>query len=313
MNCPYNVKVCGKCKRILIACEINFTKAKKGKYGFSHRCKECDKQYYKENKKKILDYHKQYYEENKEEILDYHKQYYEENKEEINKKNKQYHEEHKEEIAEYKKQYYEENKEYYVEYHKQYYEEHKEEIAEYGKQYREENKDEIAKRNKKYREENKEKIKQYKEEHRDEIAKQRKQYREENKEKIAEYMKQYREENPHISFNNHIKRRQLEESQGNGISKEQWLEMMNYFNWCCAYSGEKLNSKEVRTIDHIVALDNGGLNEVWNCVPMYRSYNCSKGIKDMELWYREQDFFSEDRLNKIYAWIEYAYNIYNFF
>ena len=92
-----------------------------------------------------------------------------------------------------------------------------------------------------------------------------------------------------------------------GITKEQWLEMMLFFNFECAYSGEKISRKEVRTVDHIVALDNGGLNEIWNCVPMYANYNYSKHTKDMEQWYRQQDFFSEDRLVKIYQWIEYAY------
>ena len=50
MNCPYDVKICSKCKKILIACEINFVKAKKGKYGLASKCKECDKIYREEHK-----------------------------------------------------------------------------------------------------------------------------------------------------------------------------------------------------------------------------------------------------------------------
>jgi 5-methylcytosine-specific restriction endonuclease McrA len=236
VKCPFCIKVCTKCGRLLVAYSGNFRKAKKGKWGLYASCKRCEKQYY---------------------------------------------EEHKEQIAEKSKQYYEENKEYYAEKSKQYYEENKEYYAEYMKQYYEENKEQIAERNK--------------------------QYREENKEQIAEHMKQYREENPHIQFNAHNRRRSKEENQGNGVSKEQWLEMMIFFDFKCAYSGEKLSSKKVRTVDHIVALDNGGLNEVWNCVPMYRNYNTSKHTKDMEQWYRQQKYFSEERLEKIYQWIEYAY------
>ena len=31
----------------------------------------------------------------------------------------------------------------------------------------------------------------------------------------------------------------------------------------------------------------------------------------MEQWYKEQDFFSEERLSKIYKWCEYAKNKWN--
>ena len=240
MKCPYLIKVCSKCKRILVACKNNFYKNKKGKYGFNSACKICDKLYDKEHKKEKSEYHKQYREEHKDELKEKHKQYYEENKEIIAKKKKQYREEHKEEIAKYKSQYYKDNKEI-----------------------------------------------------------------------ITKKKKQYREENPHIDFNSHNKRRQLEENQGRGITKEQWYEMMCWFDWCCAYSGEYLGNKEnknVRSIDHIVALDNNGLNEPWNCVPMYKSYNISKHANNMKEWYIKQEFYSEERLIKIYAWCEYAFN-----
>ena len=135
-----------------------------------------------------------------------------------------------------------------------------------------------------------------------------KQYYNDNKEEVLEYHKKYYDDNPHIRFNNHIRRRQLEEQQGNGITKEQWLEMMQFFDWKCAYSGEYIgNNSEYRTIDHIISLSNGGLNEPWNCVPMLRNLNSSKYTSNMEDWYIEQDFFDIDRLLKIYEWIEYSY------
>lgn len=80
--------------------------------------------------------------------------------------------------------------------------------------------------------------------------------------------------------------------------------MMKFFNWRCAYSGEMLGDN--RTIDHIVPLSKGGEHEIWNCVPMNKGYNSSKHTSDMLEWYRNQSFYSEERLNKIYEWIEYA-------
>ena len=128
-----------------------------------------------------------------------------------------------------------------------------------------------------------------------------------NKEKCKKSIKEWRENNPDKVFNYANKRRSIEENQGDGISKDQWLEMMKFFDWRCAYSGIMLN-KDNRSIDHVVALNNGGLNEIWNCVPMYMPYNTSKHTRDMLEWYTQQEYFSEERLNKIYEWIEYAKN-----
>ena len=129
-----------------------------------------------------------------------------------------------------------------------------------------------------------------------------------------EHYKQYRNENPDKIFNNQNKRRGREENQGNGISSEQWYEMMIFFDFRCAYSGEYLGNeknKSIRSIDHIIPLNKGGEHEVWNCVPMYINYNKSKQTKDMLEWYMEQPFFSEERLQKIYEWQDYAKNKWN--
>ena len=233
MKCPYNIKVCTKCNRILVAYHGNFCKKKGGKLGIASQCKKCEKIYREEKKEEIREYNKQYYQEHKKESSEY----YQKHKDEKREYNKQYKEEHKEEISEYNKQYREENKEYYI-----------------------------------------------------------------------EYMKEYREENPHMQFNSNNKRRQLEENQGDGITKEQWYEMMCFFDWKCAYSGEYLGgNSEDRTIDHIVPLSKGGEHEVWNCVPMMKLYNKNKYISNIEEWYIQQPYFSEERLIKIYVWCEYAY------
>ena len=84
--------------------------------------------------------------------------------------------------------------------------------------------------------------------------------------------------------------------------------MMEFFQWTCAYSGEYLGGdNKRRTLDHIVALDNGGEHEIWNCVPMSKSYNSKKHTSDMLEWYLQQEYFDIDRLTKIYEWRIYAY------
>lgn len=197
------------------------------------------------------------------------------NKDRKTKNNKQYYQNNKEKIAEHYKQYYQNNKDRKAEYAKRYHEDNKEKIAEHYKQYYETNKDKILERQKQYQ----------------------KQYYQSPQGQVA-------------NFNKNHRRRIKEEQQGAGITKDQWLEMMNFFNWRCAYSGEAL-TKDNRSVDHVASLNSGGDNMIWNCVPMTRSLNSSKCDKDMLEWYKQQGFYSEERLAKIRAWQEYAYNKYN--
>ena len=179
----------------------------------------------------------------------------------------------------------------------------------YNKQWREANKDKRREYNKQWYQDNRNKKLEY-----------QKQWHQDNRDKKLEYDKRHYEANPEyykqyyqspkgqvVRFNSHHKRRIKEEQQGTGITKDQWLELMNFFDWKCAYSGETL-SKNTRSIDHIVPLNSNGDNMIWNCVPMLRSLNSSKNTKDMEEWYKEQDFYNSSRLQKIYEWQEYAYN-----
>ena len=71
---------------------------------------------------------KEYYEDNKEKILEKAKEYYEDNKEHENKRSKKYREDNKEKIAEYLKKYREADKEQTVERDKKYYENNKKKV-----------------------------------------------------------------------------------------------------------------------------------------------------------------------------------------
>lgn len=306
MNIPYVFKKCSKCGRLLVASSVNFRKAKGCKYGLRADCKECEKKY-----------GKKYYEQNKETLAEQRKEHYEANKEAVLERCKKYRETHKEAIAEYHKKYREQNKEarakYNKEYGKKYREQNKEAKKEYDKEYRKQNKEAITEYAKKYREENKETLveynKKYRETHKEALAEQQKKYYESNKEAIAERQKKYRQspQGQVVEFNCKNRRRAKKQNQGSGITKEQWLEMMSFFNWECAYSGKYLGGKtKDRSIDHVIPLNSGGENEIWNCVPMDRSLNSSKNDKEMLEWYIKQPFYSHERLLKIYEWQEYA-------
>jgi len=92
-----------------------YYKDKSRKDGLAGRCKLCKKQYYQENKERILEQKKQYNQENKERLAEYQKQYRQENKERIAERDKQRYQKNKERRLEQMGQYYQENKERIIE------------------------------------------------------------------------------------------------------------------------------------------------------------------------------------------------------
>lgn len=76
---------------------------------------------------------------------------------------------------------------------------------------------------------------------------------------------------------------------------DEFLNLQKQFNFECAYCG----SKEEITPDHVVPIAKNGSTTIDNIVPCCRRCNSSKGMQDMETWYRKQPFFDEERLKKI--------------
>ena len=171
----------------------------------------------------------------------------------------------------------EKNKDKMKEYNKNYYENNKDKRKEYGKEY-----------SKNYRENNKDKIKGYLQEYRENNKDKIKEYRENNKDKMKGYVH---------------KRRALELGNGGSYTKSQWLDTLEYFDYKCAYTGECI--KHSCHVEHIVPISKGGTSYIWNLVPSTASANLSKQNRDMEEWYREQEYFCEERLNKIYEYQKY--------
>lgn len=152
-----------------------------------------------------------------------------------------------------------------------------------------------------------------------------KQYQKQNRAKKSAYDKKYKKEHMEwykefqknwrntpqgkLSHKNDTNRRRTVTKKGNGYTLAQQQEMLQFFDFKCAYSGIALNKDNIN-IDHIVPLAKDGEHEIWNLVPMYCIYNFSKSAKNMLEWYSQQEFYSEDRLQRILEWQEYAYNKY---
>lgn len=166
----------------------------------------------------------------------------------------------------------------------------------------------ICKNSKKYKEYRKEYNKKYREENKEKIRELKKKYREENKEKIKQYSKLYRKTEVYKIYRKNTKhKRKQQEKNGVGITVEQWKSCLEFFDYRCAYSGEQCDDLNM---EHVVPLSKGGEHAYYNIVPCVATYNSSKGNKDMEEWYRKQPYFSEERLHKIYEYMNLMEEIY---
>jgi hypothetical protein len=73
---------------------------------------------------------------------------------------------------------------------------------------------------------------------------------------------------------------------------------------CCAFCGVDAKHQRNRgykklTVEHALALINGGLDEASNILPACSTCNSSKNNLPIETWYRRQSFFTEARWRKI--------------
>lgn len=67
----------------------------------------------------------------------------------------------------------------------------------------------------------------------------------------------------------------------NKITVEEFEDMVNFFNYTDAYSGELLTLDEI-TLDHIIPLSSNGKNTIWNLLPASQKNNENKSCNNME-------------------------------
>ena len=79
------------------------------------------------------------------------------------------------------------------------------------------------------------------------------------------------------------------------VTANEWSSILQKFNYSCAYCG----ATGALTMDHVLAIHNGGTNTVHNIVPACKRCNSSKGTQEVSSWYSQQSFYTEEQLNKV--------------
>ena len=96
------------------------------------------------------------------------------------------------------------------------------------------------------------------------------------------------------------------------VTEFEWERCKQYFNYKCAYCGmtEEEHYEKFKEQLHKEHFYNNGSNDLSNCIPSCKSCNSSKWKYEAEEWYKNCEFFSQGRLNKIYQWLENDYKQY---
>ncbi len=90
-------------------------------------------------------------------------------------------------------------------------------------------------------------------------------------------------------------------ARSSGEAKRMWRQnIKEHWNHQCAYCG----AEENLTIDHIVPQSKGGMDFTKNVVCCCHSCNQDKSHTPWEEWYFSQDFFSQERYEKIQEWMK---------
>lgn len=154
-------------------------------------------------------------------------------------------------------------------------------------------------RTKDWKENNPEKYKKMIENNKESKLAYNKLYFQANKDRISERVKKWRENNPGLNTKYQQTRRHKKQNSITVYNEDIWEETMREFNHKCAYCN---TDKEQLTQEHIIPVSKGGGYLRSNIIPACQSCNSSKGNKDMNIWYRKQDYFNEDNLIKINKW-----------
>jgi len=131
-------------------------------------------------------------------------------------------------------------------------------------------------------------------------------YKKDHREKIVNDYKEWIKNNPDKVKIYGLNHRSHE------ITDEEWNNCLKYFDYKCAYCGisEEDHLKIHKQRLHKEHAADDGANDLRNAIPACRLCNSGKHTSDMEEWYMDQNFFTDERYNKIIRWIEEEFKKY---
>jgi 5-methylcytosine-specific restriction endonuclease McrA len=118
-------------------------------------------------------------------------------------------------------------------------------------------------------------------EEKEKIDKRHKEWVTNNKERVREHQKKYYESKKGMlcKLKKRLKRKENINNVICTLTNEEWLEILDYFNYHCAYCNRKFDKKNKPTKDHIIPITKGGSHTKENIVPACLLCNVRKSNK----------------------------------
>ena len=195
------------------------------------------------------------------------------NKENRKRVKKLWQDEHIEQCRKYRRDWRNRNIKHCREYDKK-YEENRGDRLEYFKKYYKDNKEKM---NEKYDQWNKEHLAHRKEYHK----RYDNQYLILNRERIYAHHRQWTktEKGKMVKQRGNIARRVRNNNIINNLTLQEWLDILEEYNYRCAYCGCEFDEDTLPTKDHVIPISKGGHNTKENVVPACQSCNSRKNNK----------------------------------
>lgn len=237
-------------------------------------------------------YNKEYYQKNKNHIKKKQEKWREKNPEYIEKwreKNKkhimEYCQKSREYRKEYKKRWGKDNKEHLIEYNKKYYQDNKEKELIRKKKWRGINPGYHKEYGKRYYQKNYEKYKESGEKRYKDNPEYLKKWRESNSEKVKKYIRNYlkTEKGKASAQRGKFKRQAKERKTINTLTSQEWLDILEAYNYRCAYCDIEFDCENLPERDHVIPISKGGDNIKENVIPACRSCNAKKNNKILKI------------------------------
>ena len=100
----------------------------------------------------------------------------------------------------------------------------------------------------------------------------------------------------------------LKRGKGVRLTEQEWEFAIKYFNDLCAYCGEYMSDP---TKDHVKPMHDGGTFTRDNVIPCCKNKKCNSSKKDNEMlsWYQNQPFYSKERAQKIFDYMDFVVSL----